>query len=89
MKENTQKGQIYWGAGEVDRGGEGNPRVEERKKDKQGGLRKKRGQERETMDNNTLCYCTPNFHKLVCQAPLCGGILVSILYEIKSLLFNI
>ncbi len=25
VKENAQKGQRYWGAGEVDRGGEGNP----------------------------------------------------------------
>ncbi len=32
MKENTQKGQRYWGAGEVDRGGEGNPGVEKRNK---------------------------------------------------------
>ncbi len=23
------------------------------------------------MDKITLCYCTPNLHKLVCQAPLC------------------
>ncbi len=23
------------------------------------------------MDKITLCYCTPNLHKLVCQVPLC------------------
>ena len=28
VKENTQKGQRYWGTGEVDRGGKGNPWVE-------------------------------------------------------------
>ncbi len=32
-----------------------------------------REQERETMDKTTLCNCTPNSHKLVCQVPLCGG----------------
>ncbi len=37
----------------------------------------KREQERKTMDKTTLCYCTPNLHKLVHQAPLCGGILAS------------
>ena len=46
-KENTHKGQKYWGAGEVDGGGEGNPWVR--------GIRKpemaERDQERETMDN--------------------------------------
>ncbi len=30
------------------------------------------------MDKTTLCYCTPNLHKLVCQAPLSGGVLASI-----------
>ncbi len=27
------------------------------------------------MDKATLCYCTPNLHKLVHQVPLCGWIL--------------
>ena len=30
VKENKQKGKKHWGAGEVDKGGEGNPRVEKR-----------------------------------------------------------
>ncbi len=31
----------------------------------------------ETMDKNILCYCTPNFRKLVCHVPLCDGVLAS------------
>ncbi len=38
-----------------------------------------REQERETMDKTTLCYCTPNYHKLVCRAH-CGGVLASYIY---------
>ncbi len=29
------------------------------------------------MDKTTLCYCTPNLHKLARQAPLCGWVLAS------------
>ena len=29
------------------------------------------------MDKNTLCYCTPNLHKFVYQAPLCGRVLAT------------
>ncbi len=28
-------------------------------------------------NRNTLCYCIPNLQKLVCQVPLCGGVLAS------------
>ncbi len=42
----------------------------------------KSDQERETMDKTTLCYCTPNLHKLVCKAPcncVVGYLLVHII----------
>ncbi len=39
---------------------------------------KKREQERETIDKNTLCYCIPNLQKLVHQVPLCGKVLASL-----------
>ena len=46
MKENTQKGQRYWGAGEVDRGGEGiNELKREIRKIGPERLRKKRARE--------------------------------------------
>ncbi len=32
MTENTQKGQRYWGVGEIGKGGEGNPLVERNNK---------------------------------------------------------
>ncbi len=32
------------------------------------------------MDKTTLCYCTPNYHKLVCRVPLCGGVLAGYIY---------
>ncbi len=47
VKENTQKVQRYCGAGEVDRGGEGNPRVKKRNKKNRAGMaeEKKRAEE--------------------------------------------
>ena len=67
------------GSREIDRGGEGNPGVENRseknrvriaegKKQKQKqkqNKNKKKQQKRETMYKTTLCYCTPNLYKLV------------------------
>ncbi len=49
-----------------------------RKNRRAGGMaEEKREQERETMLKTTLCYYTPNLHKLVCQVPLCGGVLAN------------
>ncbi len=57
MKENKQKGKRHWGAGEVDKGGERNPRVEKRnKKNRAGMATEKWDQEREALDK--LPYAT-------------------------------
>ena len=66
------------GSREIDRGGEGNPGVENRseknrvriaegknKNKKKQTNKKQQQQKRETMDKTTLCYCTPNLYKLV------------------------
>ncbi len=57
MKENTQKGQRYWGAGEVDRGEEENIRVGKKEKRKQGLLGKKESRRGEPWIKLTSCYC--------------------------------
>ncbi len=46
-------------AGEIDKGGECNPRVERRNKTNWG-AQEERKQQRKTMDKDTLCYCTLN-----------------------------
>ncbi len=46
----------------------------------------KSDQERETMDKTTLCYCSPNLHKLVCKAPchcVAGYLLVHIMFKTR------
>ena len=59
VKENTQKGQ-KWEAGEIDKGGEGNPWVERNEKtwDSSG---RKGSAEGITMDKYILRYCILNF----------------------------
>ncbi len=69
MKENTQKGQRYWGAGEVDRGGGEDPCVEKRNKKNWPGSGRKRAREGN--------HVTPNLQKLVHQTPRCGRVLAS------------
>ncbi len=71
MKENTQKGQRYWGAGEVNRGEEENIRLKKKKKEKKESRRGK------PWIKLTLCYCATNLHKLVHKAPLCVRVLAS------------
>ncbi len=39
---------------------------------KTGIAQEEREQERETMNTDTLLYCTPNLQKLVYQVPRCG-----------------
>ena len=72
VKENTQEGQ-RWGAGEIDRGGDGNPWVE-RNIRKPEMVQKERDQERKTMDKYILCYCIFNLQKLVHQVPRSGRV---------------
>ena len=66
VKENTQKGQRYWGAGEVDRGWKGKP-WDNKKKRVGMAAREKKEQERKTLDKTTLCMYIICTH--ICMYP--------------------